>query len=209
MTGWVGNGRAVDLYLNFSKAFNIDSYFILTGKLRKRGLDQWALTRIDNWLTGRAQRLFISGPESSWSPVASDIPIGEFRVWSCSTCSSAYWMKGQREPSAYLSMLQSWDEWLVCQKTVLPCRLGEAGELCAEEPYKAQQRQVQLKCPFNQSTLEADPLKSCSLRRYLGVLRRNRLATSHIYHPCLEEWPTTPNGSNFQLSIFQIQLSSL
>jgi len=44
MTGWVDEGRAVDVvYLDFSKAFDIVSHNILTGKLRKCGLDEWSL----------------------------------------------------------------------------------------------------------------------------------------------------------------------
>lgn len=54
MTGWVGKGRAVDIYLNFSKAFNSVSHSILTGKLRKRGLDEWAVTWIENWQSSEA-----------------------------------------------------------------------------------------------------------------------------------------------------------
>ncbi|GAB0178104.1 mitochondrial enolase superfamily member 1 [Grus japonensis] len=44
MTGWVDEGRAVDVvYLDFNKAFDAVSYNILTGKLRKRGLDEWTM----------------------------------------------------------------------------------------------------------------------------------------------------------------------
>lgn len=81
-------------------------------------------------------------------------------------------------------------------------------ESCAQRNLMRQNKD-KCRVPLNQFRLEVDPLKSCSLERYLGVLLRNMLAMSHTYHPCLEEWPTTPNGSNFQLSIFQIQLSSL
>jgi len=63
--------------------------------------------------------------------------------------------------------------------------------------------------PLHHYRLEADPLKSCSVERYLGVLLCNRLAMNHTHHPYLEEWPTTPSSSNFQHNIFQIQLSRL
>jgi len=41
MTGWVDEGRAVDVvYLYFSKAFDTVSHNIFLGKLRKCGLDE-------------------------------------------------------------------------------------------------------------------------------------------------------------------------
>jgi len=55
MTGWVSEGRAVDVvYLDFSKAFDTVSHNILLGKLRKCGLDEWSVKW--NWLNGRTQR---------------------------------------------------------------------------------------------------------------------------------------------------------
>ncbi|GAB0207550.1 mitochondrial enolase superfamily member 1 [Grus japonensis] len=48
MIGWVDEGRAVDVvYLDFSKAFDTVSYNILTGKLRKCGLDEWTVRWVD------------------------------------------------------------------------------------------------------------------------------------------------------------------
>jgi len=58
MTGWVDEGRAVDVvYLDFSKAFDTVSHNILLKKLRKYGLDEWSVRWIENWLNGRTQRL--------------------------------------------------------------------------------------------------------------------------------------------------------
>ncbi|GAB0176869.1 mitochondrial enolase superfamily member 1 [Grus japonensis] len=75
MTGWVDEGRAVDVVcLDFSKAFDTVSHNILIGKLRKYGLDEWTVRWVENWLNGRAQRVVISGAESSWRPVASGGP---------------------------------------------------------------------------------------------------------------------------------------
>ncbi|PKU41248.1 rna-directed dna polymerase from mobile element jockey-like [Limosa lapponica baueri] len=75
MTGWMDEGRAVDVvYLDFSKAFDAVSHNILTGNLRKCGLDEWTVRWIENWLNGRAQTVVISGAESSWRPVTGGIP---------------------------------------------------------------------------------------------------------------------------------------
>ncbi|GAB0183353.1 mitochondrial enolase superfamily member 1 [Grus japonensis] len=77
MTGWVDEGSAVDvIYLDFRKAFDTISHNILVGKLRKCGLDEWAVRWVENWLNGRAQRVVTSSVESSWRPVASGVLQG-------------------------------------------------------------------------------------------------------------------------------------
>ncbi|GAB0185510.1 mitochondrial enolase superfamily member 1 [Grus japonensis] len=75
MTSWVDEGRAVNaVYPDFSKAFDTVSHNILISKLRKCGLDERTVRWVGNWLNGRAQRVVISGAESSWRPVASGVP---------------------------------------------------------------------------------------------------------------------------------------
>jgi len=74
---WVDEGRSVDVvYLDFRKAFDTVSHNILLGKLRKCGLDEWSVRWTENWLNGRAQRVVISGAESSWRLVTSGVPLG-------------------------------------------------------------------------------------------------------------------------------------
>ena len=55
MTGWVDEGRADVVYLDFSKAFDTVSRNILIGKVMKCRLDEWSGRWIENWLNGRAQ----------------------------------------------------------------------------------------------------------------------------------------------------------
>jgi len=77
MTSWVDEGRAVNIvYLDFSKIFDAVSHNILAGKLRKCGIEAWTVRWVENWLTGRAQRVVISDTESGCRPVASGGPQG-------------------------------------------------------------------------------------------------------------------------------------
>jgi len=54
--------RAVDVvYLDFSEAFDTVSHKILTEKLMKCGPDEQTVRWVENWLSGQAQRIVITG----------------------------------------------------------------------------------------------------------------------------------------------------
>ena len=64
------------VYLDYSKVSDNASHNILVMKLRKCGIDEWMVEWIENWQTGRAQRVVINGAESGWWPVISNVPQG-------------------------------------------------------------------------------------------------------------------------------------
>jgi len=176
ITGWVDEGRAVDVvYLDFSKAFDTVSHYILLGKLRKSALDEWLVKWTENWLNGRTQKVVISGTESSWRPVTNGVPRGSIL-----------------SPVLFNFFINDLDEELECtlskfaDDTKLGGMLdisGQAGELGAEEPDEVQQGQVQgpalgeeqLNAPVQGW---ADLLESNSMERDLGVLVDDRLTIS-------------------------------
>jgi len=128
MTGWVGEGRAVDVvYLDLSKASDTVSHHILLGKLRRCGLEERSVRWVENWLKGRAQRVGISGAESGWRPGTSGVPRGQYWAQCCSTSSSVTWMKSESVPSTSLLMTQNWEQWWTHREAVLPSSVTWTG----------------------------------------------------------------------------------
>ena len=69
------------VYLDFSKAFDTVSHNIFFMKLRKCWIDEWTVRWTENWLTGRAQSIVISGAESDWRPVWQASPPNKLHCW--------------------------------------------------------------------------------------------------------------------------------
>ena len=57
------------VYLDFSKTFDTVSHNILV--IKQCGIDDWVVMWTKDCLTGKAQRVVISGTESGWRPVTS------------------------------------------------------------------------------------------------------------------------------------------
>ncbi len=64
------------VYLDFAKAFDKVSRTKLMKKVRSFGIQGEIFTWIQNWLTGRKQRVVINGKESDWIEVKSGVPQG-------------------------------------------------------------------------------------------------------------------------------------
>jgi retron-type reverse transcriptase len=73
----VDDGEAVDIfYLDFAKAFDKVPRQRLIAKLRAKGIEKGVVTWIEDWLTGRTQRVSIQGEQSEESSVDSGVPQG-------------------------------------------------------------------------------------------------------------------------------------
>ena len=77
MSDWVDEGKAVDIvYLNFNKAFDKVPHWRLLGKVRVCGVAGQVANWIANSLSGRKQRVAMSGRMSCWEDVSSGVPQG-------------------------------------------------------------------------------------------------------------------------------------
>lgn len=88
-------GRVVFIvYLDFSRAFSTVSHKILIDKLRKCGLDEWAVGWIENWLNSRSQRVIVAqGLGGGLSRVVSHKV--QYQAHPCLPYSSMTLMKGR------------------------------------------------------------------------------------------------------------------
>ena len=77
VTKEVDEGRAVDIiYLDFAKAFNKVPKARLMTKMKAKGIGGDVHRWIENWLTGREQRVVVGGESSGWKPVTFGVPQG-------------------------------------------------------------------------------------------------------------------------------------
>jgi hypothetical protein len=69
-------GQTDVVYLDFSKAFDSVCHPLLIHKLRSFGFCGNLLSWLDNYLSGRQQRVTLRGKYSDWMPVISGVPQG-------------------------------------------------------------------------------------------------------------------------------------
>ena len=72
ITKWVDDRSPVDvIYMDFQKAFDKVPHQRLILKLKSHGMGNSIINWIEQWLTGRRQRVVIDGEVSSWKSVLS------------------------------------------------------------------------------------------------------------------------------------------
>ena len=77
LTTLVDEGHAVDvLYLDFAKAFDKVPHARLLAKCRGLGIGGKVVSWVEEWLTGRQQRVVLNGKYSEWGDVGSGVPQG-------------------------------------------------------------------------------------------------------------------------------------
>ena len=77
LTALVDEGHPVDvLYLDFAQAFDKVPHARLIAKCKGLGIDGKVLSWIQEWLSGRQQRVVLNGKYSEWGDVLSWVPQG-------------------------------------------------------------------------------------------------------------------------------------
>ena len=77
VTSEVDDGKPFDIvFLDFAKAFDKVPKKRLLEKLRAHGVRGGVLRWIQNWLSGRRQRVVLNGKKSGWKKVRSGVPQG-------------------------------------------------------------------------------------------------------------------------------------
>ena len=77
LTKYIDNNISVDVaFLDFAKAFDKVPHQRLLKKIKSHGIDGKILKWIENWLTGREQRVCLKGVRSIWRKVVSGVPQG-------------------------------------------------------------------------------------------------------------------------------------
>ena len=77
MSDWVHDGKTVDIvYRDFKKAFDEVPHRRLLAKVRACGVTGQVDNWIANWLSGRKQRVVVSGRMSCWEDESCGVSQG-------------------------------------------------------------------------------------------------------------------------------------